>query len=133
MSKPTVDQLLNLADRAEYGGGLTQAEADRLRAGIAALSASEAALTADKASLIHRLRAYTRQSRSETAADLTAVHRLVARSALRGVSHLPVWAVAAASGAPIPHRYSRAEQNGPERGPERPPKRLAGFRGTPGT
>jgi len=33
-STPTLEQLLNLADRAEYNGGLTHAEANRLRAGL---------------------------------------------------------------------------------------------------
>jgi hypothetical protein len=40
---PTVAQLLNLADRAEHKGGLTYAEASRLRNGILSLADDEAA------------------------------------------------------------------------------------------
>jgi hypothetical protein len=36
VSGPTLDQLLNLANRAEYKGGLTAAEATRLREGLRA-------------------------------------------------------------------------------------------------
>lgn len=92
----TTAQLLNLADRAERGP-LTADEARRLRAGIAALSTS-------KASIVGRLGAYTVQAEGRAVDDLKAVRRLVANSEQRGVSHIPVWAIAAASGAPISRR-----------------------------
>lgn len=65
LTRPTVDQLLNLADRAERG--LTPAEADRLRAGITALAADgKSRLLTDLANLQRRnraLRAEVRQLR----------------------------------------------------------------------
>lgn len=107
----TVEQLLNLADRAERGP-LNAAEASRLRAGIAELSASRAALAASKALLEGRLSSYAAQPKGRAIDGLKAVQRLVAGSERRGVAYLPVWAVAAASGAPIPKQHPdlRAEQ-----------------------
>lgn len=46
MSAPTVAQLLNLADRAQRFGGLTAAEADRLRQGLNSGSAWTAKIAA---------------------------------------------------------------------------------------
>ncbi|MBB4984986.1 hypothetical protein [Streptomyces nymphaeiformis] len=100
-SRVTTEQLLNLADRAERGP-LTATEASRLRTGIAELSASKAALADSKASLEGRLAAYADQPKGRAIDGLKAVQRLVAGSERRGVTHLPVWAIAAASGAPIP-------------------------------
>ncbi|MEK9524051.1 hypothetical protein MIU24_32460 [Streptomyces venezuelae] len=82
----TIQQMLNLADRAE-DGGLTPAEARRLRAGISQLDT-------DRRSLRSRLRLQSRRG-NEASAELRAVRGLIQRSQQRGVAQLPVWAVAA--------------------------------------
>jgi hypothetical protein len=82
----TTMQLLNLADRAE-DGGLTADEARRLRAGISQLDA-------DRRSLRSRLRLQSRRG-NEATTELRALQGLIKRSQQRGVTQLPVWAVAA--------------------------------------
>ncbi|MFG3488512.1 hypothetical protein [Streptomyces sp. NPDC047972] len=82
----TTEQLLNLADRAE-DGGLTPAEARRLRAGISQLDS-------DRRSLRSRLRLQSRRG-NEATTKLRDVQGLVQRSQQRGLAQLPVWAVAA--------------------------------------
>ncbi|TXS22430.1 hypothetical protein EAO70_06105 [Streptomyces sp. adm13(2018)] len=100
----TTEQLLNLADRAE-DGPLNAAEARRLREGIAMLSARNATLAG-------RLGALATHIERGALAELAAVRRLVASSEKRGASHIPLWAIAAASGAPVvtPHLPPKTEQ-----------------------
>ncbi|MFE6815975.1 hypothetical protein [Streptomyces sp. NPDC057677] len=81
----TIQQLLNLADRAEEG--LTPAEARRLRAGITQLDT-------DRRSLRSRLRLQSRRG-NEATTELRAVQGLIQRSQQRGAAQIPVWAVAA--------------------------------------
>jgi hypothetical protein len=80
---PTTKQLLILADRA--GRGLTAAEQDRLRTGIAALDFARrsAARSAGYAAADHRT------ARSQ----LAAIAGLVQRARYRGARHVTVWAL----------------------------------------
>lgn len=73
---PTVEQLLVLADRAERGQ-LTAAEAARLRAGIAGLTAPQ-----------RRVRHQPRSGR-----QVAAIAALVRRTQARGAQAVPVWAL----------------------------------------
>ena len=84
MGKPiTVDQLLNLADRAEYGGGLSQAEADRLREGINALQAHRTLLSSKLGQKARRL--------VRVEPELRSIRGLVIRTRHRGDTHVALW------------------------------------------
>jgi hypothetical protein len=73
---PTREQLLNLADRAEFNGGLTAAEANRLRAGIAAMDTRRRAAAGRLAEAV--------RLQQEAAGQLAAVLRLVRKTQRRG-------------------------------------------------
>ncbi|MFG3510221.1 hypothetical protein ACGF5F_32515 [Streptomyces sp. NPDC047821] len=77
---PTLDQLLNLADRAE-DGPLTAAEATRLRQGLRHLATSG-----------HR-RPYRSQRRDQPTRQLAALARIVHQARTRGARTVPVWAL----------------------------------------
>lgn len=81
MSRPTVAQLLILADRAERGP-LTAAEADRLRAGISGMYR-------ERRSAGGRLGARTRQ-RAVDARRLRVVAALAAAARQRGARSIPL-------------------------------------------
>ncbi|MGW6557940.1 hypothetical protein [Streptomyces hydrogenans] len=90
MAKPiTVQQLLNLADRAERGP-LTQAEADRLRAGIAALHDNQRFLETKTRTQGRRVTAVS-AALLGTQSELRGIHRLIARAKRRGEGHIPLW------------------------------------------
>lgn len=100
MSTPSIEQLLNLADRAEYGGGLTQAEADRLRAGIRSLDDKCRSLYGSKqsASLRHFHRARREQEASKR---LRAVAALVTAARHRGARSVSVQTLSLILTAPV--------------------------------
>lgn len=81
----TTDQLLNLADRAERNGGLSAAEAARLRTGLAKLYS-------DRQDLQNRLRAQSRRYNA-AASELRCIHRLVRHAQRRGSVTIPTWAL----------------------------------------
>lgn len=78
----TIEQLLNLADRAE-DGPLTAAEAGRLREGIHALQAHRTILSSKLGQKARRL--------IRVEPELRAIRRLVTRSRRRGDAHVPLW------------------------------------------
>ncbi|MGW1492596.1 hypothetical protein [Streptomyces sp. NPDC002402] len=81
--QPTAKQLLILADRAERG--LTPAEADRLRAGIAALDFARRSAARNSARLGIELRRARHQ--------LAWITRLVRDARYRSRRHVTVWAL----------------------------------------
>ncbi|MEU7032694.1 hypothetical protein ABZ958_03285 [Streptomyces sp. NPDC046237] len=83
MNPPTLEQLLNLADRAEFNGGLTQAEADRLRFGLRHLDHARRS-AARRGSANHRVH-------TERSQRLAAIERLVRRTTQRGAKTVTVW------------------------------------------
>ncbi|MCP3820099.1 hypothetical protein NLX86_18960 [Streptomyces sp. A3M-1-3] len=83
--------MLNLTDRAEFNGGLTPAEAARLRAGIRAMDSSRRSTQA-------RLNAAVRGGE---AVQLAAVRRLVYRARYRGASAVTVRALDIALAAAV--------------------------------
>lgn len=86
---PTVEQLLNLADRAEFNGGLSQAEADRLRRGLRDMAAAR-----DETEMKNRLAAKRHgsadQRRRRAFAQLAAIRALVASFRQKGSRTVPV-------------------------------------------
>jgi hypothetical protein len=106
--KVTVEQLLNLADRAEFNGGLSQAEADRLRRGLRDLVADR-----DAAEVRRRMAARRDSSadfrRRRAFKQLATVRALLVASRQRGNRAVPVWILdAALSGTPEIRQGSRA-------------------------
>lgn len=91
----TVEQLLNLADRAEFYGGLSQDEADRLRRGLRQLVADRDEAETARRRAVQRDGAATRRRR-RAFAQLAAIRALVASARQKGSRTVPVWIVAAA-------------------------------------
>lgn len=92
---PTVEQLLVLADRAEFKGGLSQPEADRLRAGIRRLAAERAAADAARASAADRADCMALRDR-RAMRQLAAVRALVRAMRRRGAQSVSLRVLAAA-------------------------------------
>ncbi|MFJ5785376.1 hypothetical protein [Streptomyces hydrogenans] len=98
MSGPTVDQMLNLADRAE--AGLTPAEADRLRAGIRQLDAERRRLANARRSLAGQI-GNTKSRGADALLRIRAVRALVDETRRHGGRAVLVSTLAAALNAPI--------------------------------
>jgi predicted ATPase len=88
-----LDQVLNLADRAE-DGPLSPAEASRLRAGIRRLEESRRNYDSARRASIARLSMARRRHRDQSA-QLTAIRALVANARHRGARSVPVWILSA--------------------------------------
>jgi hypothetical protein len=91
---PTVDQLLNLADRAE-DGPLSPAEAGRLRAGIRNLVAEREAAEAERRLIAKRHHQAALKDR-QASKHLATVRALVTSARRRGARAIPTHALAAA-------------------------------------
>ncbi|MET9728461.1 hypothetical protein [Streptomyces zaomyceticus] len=102
----TTEQLLNLADRAE--GGLTPAEAGRLRQGLRELDEKCRALDFARRSAIRR-RTTDRHRSADSDQRLTAIRALVASTRRRGARAVPVQIVAAILDSPIEIRQQNRE------------------------
>jgi hypothetical protein len=103
----TTMQLLNLADRAE-DGGLTTAEADRLRRGLRQLDEKCRALDVARRSAIVRRTNDGRRS-EDSDQRLTAIRALVASTRRRGGRAVPVQTVDAILNSPIEIRQRNRE------------------------
>lgn len=100
MNPPTLDQLLNLADRAEYSGGLSQAEADRLRYGLRQLDARCRELDSARRAAVGRRANLLRQGQ-EAIRRVAAVRALVESTRHRGGRTVLVPTLAAVLDAPL--------------------------------